>query len=379
MGDRAWHRSAAVGSGLFSAALVLLLADYLVSSRVLPKPEAEVEWVPAAERPYLRGDLGWYELKRSFQGRDYWGRLVFPVRTDELGFRRNDADVRKDGPARLIVLGDSFAFGMNGAWADTFVGMYDLAASGRVLNAAVPSYSPTPHLYRYQRALESGALSRPHTVVIALDISDVHDEAGVWVDADPHPANRRALQHDAGMVAEARAAFDATWRGRMRDRFRFSQSIYHYLRYSVLRIPNPAVFDQAKSRFTWDGWSDLDRTPGALAGFSPLGVQGGLDRIAAKVELMTALARTSGSRVYLLIYPWPAQVRYPDRFSWSAFAADVCARAACAGVIDTIPGFRAYARNHPGWYDELYVNGDVHFSIAGNRMVFEALASVLRP
>lgn len=375
-----WARRAlAVLGGAAAGLLIFLFADYALSSSVLPEPTADVEWVSAAERPYLRGDHGWYELKRGFRGRDYWGRDIYDVRTDEHGFRADEERQDKPGKAGVIFLGDSFTYGLNGPWAQTFAGMYDRAVPMRIANAAVPSYSPTPYLYRYRRALAEGALQQVHTVVVALDISDVHDEAGVWADGETYPSNLRAVPADAALVAARRQEAAASPRGRMRDRLRFSNAVYQYLRYSLLAIPNPMVFDQMKARFTWDRWDTLDATPAALTGFQPLGVRGGLDRIAAKLEAIVALAHANQATALVLIYPWPAQLRYPDTFSWTTFVEESCQRAGCDGVIDTIPAFRDYARENPRWYNKLFVKGDVHFNAEGNRMIFDALIRRLPP
>ena len=373
------RRGLTIAAGALAGLILAVLADFAISPIVLPEPNAGVEWVGAAERPYLLRDDGWYELKRDFSGRDYWGTAIYAVKTDEYGYRTNERGPAKSGLADTIVLGDSFAYGINGPWADTFAGMYDLASARRILNAAVPSYSPTPYLHRYREALDRGALTPAHTVIVALDISDVHDEAGVWIDGADHPKSLRAVNDDMGLVGEVRAAAAAGWRGRLRDRLRFTGEIYRYFRYSVFRIPNDGVFDQMVSAFTWDDWARLDATPAAITGFSPLGVAGGLDRITRKVADIVTAARAVDSRVYVLIYPWPAQLKHPSTFSWPGFVAEVCERAQCAGVIDTFPAFEAQAKADAGWYDDLYVSNDVHFNRRGNRLIHEELARVLPP
>lgn len=372
------HRLIAIALSIAAAGVLFLAADYLVSARILPEPNTPIELVKAVERPFRQGADGWYDLKPDFRGRFAWGDGIYDVRTDAFGFRADEERGDKAGQASVIVLGDSFAYGMNGPWSETFVGMYDRSVDARIANAAVPSYSPTPYLHRYKQALAAGALRRPHVVVIALDVSDVHDEAGVWIDGDEHPKNLRAINNDMSLVGAQRGAVAATAAGRLRDRLRFTGSIYQYLRYSVLGIPNRGVFDQIKSSFTWNDWRRLDETPAAITGFSPLGVAGGLARIAAKVEAIVQLAHSTQSTVLVLIYPWPAQLQHDDRFSWSAYVSDTCKRASCDGVIDTIPAFRAYAQSHSNWYRALYVSGDVHFNREGNAMIASALAEALR-
>lgn len=365
-----------MGLGLLSGIALFVLVDVAFSKYLIRLPDEIVEWVPAAERPYQARDHGWVELKRNFRGRDYWGADIYDVVTDEYGFRIDGRSEPKSGAASTIFLGDSFTYGINGPFDQTFVGMFAAAAPARVLNAGVPTYSPTAYLHAYTTALAEGALTPQHDVVLMLDISDVHDEAGVWIDGDQHPESLRAVNNDVGLVADERAAMDSTLRGRLRDRLRFTRSIYALGRYGLLKIPNPVVYDQPKSAFTWQPWTGLDTLPGAINGFAPLGVRGGLDRIRHKVAAISALARQSGGRLTIGIYPWPAQLQHPSHFDWPAFVRETCQAAACA-VIDTFPAFRARAAANRSWYRELYVFDDVHFNAAGNRLVFDELARAM--
>ena len=262
-GLRAALRILAAGAGLVIGLALFVLVDFLVSGRVLPSPDAEVEWVTADERPYQRGEAGWYEMKRSFRGRDFWGAAVYPVRTDQYGFRVDEEGGEQARPADVVFLGDSFTYGVNGPWRETYVGMFASASPLTVANAAIPGQSPTAYLYRYKQALAEAALKPRHTVVVGLDISDVRDEASVWMDGEP-PVNRRNLTNARAALDSVIAANSATPRGRLRDRLRFTRSIYRYLRYVVFRIPDPDVFNQPSSAFTWAEWSRLDADTSAL-------------------------------------------------------------------------------------------------------------------
>lgn len=371
------NRWLAIGLGLLGALVLFVLVDVVFSKHVVRLPDEVIEWVPAAERPYLMRDRGWVELKRDFRGRDYWGADIYEVATDEYGFRIDGRAERKTGKASTIFLGDSFTYGINGAFEQTFSGMFASAAASRVLNAGVPTYSPTAYLHAYKTALAEGALLPSHDVILMLDISDVHDEAGVWIDGPEHPESLRIVNDDVGLVTEERAAHDASLRGRLRDRLRFTRAIYELGRYSLLKIPNSVVYDQPKSAFTWQPWTGLDTLPGAINGFAPLGVRGGLERIRQKAGAIVRLAGESGGRVLIGIYPWPAQLQHPSHFDWPGFARAICQDTSCAGVIDTFPAFRARVAANPRWYQELYVFGDVHFNAAGNRLVFEEVSRAI--
>jgi hypothetical protein len=160
------------GVGLF------FLADYFVLSHWLVDPDTVVVPPPSLADPFDHLDRGWYMLKPNLNATLGWGPETYPTRTDSHRFRVDDVAPRSDGAADVIFLGDSFTFGINGAWSTTFVGKFESASGSRVINAGVPSYSPTPYIFQYRRALAANLLKPRHTVVVGLDISDVLDEAG---------------------------------------------------------------------------------------------------------------------------------------------------------------------------------------------------------
>lgn len=351
--------------------MLFLLIDLAVGIHVLPEP-GEVEWVPAASRPYLQLDHGWYQLKPSFRGQDYWGSRIYDVVTDEHGFRVDDRRPIKPGPGQVIFLGDSFTYGVNGPSAETFVGMYDEASSVKVLNAGVPSYSLTPYLQTYRRALQQHALAATHDVILMIDMSDVEDEAAVWGDGPEHPVERR-IRDTTPPAGVPRVVARS-----VRDRLRMTHAVYEAIRYRLLRIPNAAEFDQYRSAFTWDDWAMLDQVPASHSGYAPDGVAKALDRVRDKIHAIGELASRSGGRVFVGVYPWPGQIVHAPHFDWPGFVRESC-RGVCAGVIDTFPAFAARAAADSGWYKALYIFNDVHFSEAGNRLVFEQIAAVVPP
>jgi hypothetical protein len=382
-------------AGVAIAASVLaiaaaVLADFAIS--LVWQPSG----APAIEKPYVARNHGWYELRPLFNGFDQFGPYVYPVETDAYGFRRKPG-AATPASSEVIFLGDSFVYGMNGAWEDTFVGMYADASGRRVINAGVASYSPTAYLYQYEKALAAGLLPRGHLVVVGVDVSDVQDEAGIWVDGESHPVKRsvataaatssgepRARPEDAitPSPVEVRTGGGMTWvdmKAAVIDRLPNTWRIYRFVRYDLLGWGRTSLIDLPRSAFTFADWHDLDATPAdpGLAGYGPLGVRGGLNRIEAKLLAIMARARAHDARVYLLIYPWPAQVARPDRFSWSSYMADVCRQGSCAGVIDVIPEFRQLAAGESDWLNTFYVSGDSHFSRAGNRVIANALARAL--
>lgn len=300
------------------------------------------------EKPYLSKDHGWYELKPNFSGFDQFGPFLYVVETNVQGFRKRP---NSSPPlvSDIIFLGDSFTYGVNGAWEDTYVGMFEKDTSLEVINAGVGSYSPSAYLYQYRKALTAGMLKNGHSVVVALDISDVQDEAGIWVDGELHPRKREEE------LVEGRATKHfPRWsdlKNLVNDNLPLTTITLKYVRTLLANQVTP-VHSLPRSAFTHANWDDLNSKNAyspALEGYAPLGVAGGLTKIEEKLKRIVVEGHSYNAKVYILIYPWPAQLTHNDKFSWSEYVANMCQNISCSGVIDTIPIFRAIALKQADW------------------------------
>lgn len=364
-----WVNFITVSLSIFVSALLFLIADFAFSRSILPEQQDMV--LPPEQKPYLEGDHGWYELKRDFVGSDSWGKKVYPVKTDHFGFRVNDRhDAVTAGDADVIFLGDSYTYGINGSWSETFVGMLEGKLERHVVNAGVSSYSPTVYLYQYQKALDAGILSQGHSVVVALDISDIQDEATRWESGSPHPI----LLSPPVKPGDSKPGFGE----KIKSRLMFTQRIAQYLRHHTgSDAPDTTIYDMPRSAFTWKSWDQLNQEiyPG---GYAPLGVSGGIQRTTSQLTELDKLVKQKKAKLYFLIYPWPAQIKHGmAQMDWERYVNDLCKKLACAGVINTFPVFRQIAERDSLWYKEYFIEGDVHFSTLGNSVVFGEIAKTI--
>jgi hypothetical protein len=328
------------------------------------------------KKPYLQLNNGWYELKSNFIGKDQYGPNIFPVMTNDYGFRKGP-NSPNGGKHEFIFLGDSFTYGINGAWNETFVGIFEAQTGKMVLNAGVSSYSPSAYLFQYKKALKNGALSAKHTVIVALDISDVQDEAAFWTwdqQNSMHPIKIGSHQsNEKGNQLTSQGL-----RKKFYNNFPLTSGMYKFVRYEFFANSSPPLLaetlSQARSSFTWQDWSLLDQNrPGDTPGsYAPLGVEKGLIKIEDALREIVNLANQSSSNVYFLIYPWPAQIVYQDKFNWSKWVQYQCLKLDCAGVVDTIPYFRRISKD-TNWYYDFYLIGDSHFNERGNQIIASQL------
>jgi hypothetical protein len=367
--------------------LLWLLFDFFVISALIKDQE---ESGKAASILY---DHGWYTLAPNAHATIRWGRDNISVCTDSNGFRIDCRSIAQPQLAEVLFLGDSFAFGEANQWEDTFVGIFERKTHYSVINAGVGSYSPTPYLWQYKRALSTGLL-RPHpTVIVSLDISDVQDEAAVWDDGPDHPIKQPMWMELCAKLECRTRSWDprqSALREFLSSQFLATRQIYRFFRdlsggHKNEPPPN-IVFDQLRSAFTWRDWSQIENgsniTYGVapinqLIGYRPLGVQGGLAKIREKLKSISVIAKENGSSLWILIYPWPAQLRYPSTvFDWERFSNELCAEIGCRGVINTFPSFRSQASGID-WYSKFFVWGDVHYNRVSNEVVADEIIAAM--
>ena len=356
-----------IGLSTIFALTLFLLFDFFLGAKIL---NFQDKTISLEEKPYLQGANGWYELKSKFNGYDQFGPRIFPVETSTHGFRVKPGSLELD-KYEMIFLGDSFTYGVNGPWEETFVGMFADETGLAVLNAGVGSYSPTAYLYQYDKFLKLNLLKSHHTLVLVLDISDVQDEAGIWIDGNPTPRYR-----DDDLKIKLQAFTEPSGlRKFFVERFPITRLIFRYVRHHFV-YTKKNVIDQPRSAFTYAEWSKLDLKRAYMPpneGYAPLGVEGGLVRVKEKIIQISKLAKKYDASFYILIYPWPAQLVYPSKFSWSSFVENLCTEISCSGVIDMIPIFADLVSDVKYSKKEFYVSGDVHFNENGNRVIANEL------
>ena len=320
---------------------------------------------------------GWYELKPNFDRQVYFtpGKLAYRVITDEHRFRIGPDESRcSDLCTDLLFLGDSFTFGVNGNWEDTFVGMVQSNTNGfNVINGGNGSYSVTPYNYIYRRYLRTRDSDSPHLVVIAVDLSDVIDEAGYWKAGVDHPVKYKWNLEWLRNRAERNSLRDTEWP--LKAYLPYTHSIFGYVKYTILRSDH---YIMNKVAFTYLDWNQLDKHY-PVEGFLPLGVSGGIAKVKSGLKKLVGEIEKHNGKAIFLIYPWPNQLVFEDtHFDWSEFISTICEEESCEGVVDLIPVMRQYKQSHPiDWYSDLYLTGDVHFNAKGNKLVAEEVLRFL--
>ena len=309
-----------------------------------------------------------------------WGKSSYPMFTNNLGFR--DDRVRDvpltDPKPRVLILGDSHAEGMT-AWEDTFVGriaanfpQYDF------LNGSMGAYSPSNYLNTARIVMEKGI--DVDDVIVFIDISDAQDEAALFRDKDgtgavTTPRGKAVVQGPYGK-----------WREYINKHFLITDDIVVFFERTAVRFGYYHLdrgegneFDQERGAWTYRKVSD---TLPFEAGYAPLGLERGIAKEKAKMDLLWQELAAHNIPISVVVYPWPNQIAHDSEDSrqvrlWRDWCAGKCKR-----FVSLFPAFFAIkaqcSRLETGcWYLDYFIFGDIHYNSAGNAIVADAVTKSL--
>lgn len=316
-------------------------------------------------------------LAPNFDGYDSFGELRYRLFTNVLGFK--DFAVR-DVPAipatrRILLIGDSFTEGIGMTFDESFAGLLYRSGQARAepiefLNAGVASYSPVIYYKKIKFLLESGL--RFDEVVALIDTSDVHDEATSYFCIDDDPQYRKLCGPEPQSQGNACDPTKLPVGG-----VHFLEE--HFAVTNTLRV----LIKRYVQTLTGERKAFILSQPGragwAIAGAMgdecpPLGISKGIARAKQNMGLLADLLAQRKIPLTVVVYPWPQQLVHdgPDNRQvrvWREFCVD-----RCKAFIDLFPTFFAEMKSNADWYERYFIIGDVHYSAAGNRLMFNALA-----
>src|SRR6266536_2933535 len=342
---------------------ILLFFDFVYSNLFYEVPRS----ARTADAQYHHG------LAANFSGYDAWGNS-YRLYTNSLGFKDGSARVVPliEDAHRVLLMGDSFTEGVGLPFDDTFAGLLyraGLNSSKQVefLNAAVLSYSPVIYYKKIKYLLEKGL--RFDEVVVFSDISDVKDEATQYfcIDEDPQYNVYCRLETAGSIVA------NGTRPRSLASNFTVSDRIRQTVKQAIHKWRHPTDLSNLLDSKRKGSWT----IPGFELAFQPLGLEGGIARSLSNMQKLADLLARHGIPLTIVVYPWPNQLFYDDRESRQAAIWRKFCSKNCKEFINLFPAFFVDKDAQEDWYARLFIDGDIHFSSEGHRLMFRELAKHL--
>jgi len=109
--------------------------------------------------------------------------------------------------------------------------------------------------------------------------------------------------------------------------------------------------------------------------YGKMGIEGGIAKALAQMELLYALASQHNIPSSVGVYPWPQQLLYDNEASRQVGVWKNWCVAKCRRFFDHSPTMFAYKREHPDFLRELFVPGDIHYNAFGNEVIARDLIS----
>lgn len=313
-----------------------------------------------------------------------WGGSTYPVFTNNLG--RRDQMIR-DIPLsisipRIVIVGDSFTEGPQN-WEYTFIAktakklpQYDF------INAGVRGYGPSTYYLLVKDLLIDKGLKFDE-VIVFIDVGDIHNEATYYKDNDDGSLTTsiEPRDHIYSHYGAVREAIRSKWFGTNKLVTAIERILIKVGFYSLPTKNRGDVFDDPMSAWTYKTETELAYY--APRGYLPLGVQGGINKAINKMNLLYNLLQEHSIPLSVAVYPWPAQLLHNEVNSrqvivwqeWSQFVG-------CKRFINLFPDFFAeknkFNKLFPGgWYEKLFIFGDIHYNEHGNEIISRHLEKEL--
>ena len=301
-------------------------------------------------------------------GKGYYPR--YKVITNSLGFRDSkvrEIDLKKKN--RIVFIGDSFTFGTLLDYEYTVPGLTDIYFREKgieVLNAGVPSYSPSIYYYKTKFFIEQG-LKFSHLVVF-IDISDIEDEAIIYVvdeqnqlaKSNVNPNHQRLRLQDKNLKTKFRDFLELN--------FNITYTFIKYIDDNFIdEISEKKFIDYIVSeKYIRDKWT-IDEN---VRKKYDVGIQKSI----YYMGLLKNLLDENDIKLTVVVYPWFSQIYHNDLEStqvkiWEEFSSKNYNQ-----FINLFPVFINNENEDLSVKDKIlknFIPFDVHWNKNGSKVVFE--------
>ena len=308
-----------------------------------------------------------YYLKENCYSKEKWIKKIisYDVYIDKNGFRYSGKK-NKNKDNVVAFLGGSFTYGLGHSYEKSFVGIINESKKNfNIINLGVPGYSPSVFTYQLKKLLDKNL--NPKKIFLVLDLIDVHNEASRW---EKSLNNKQPTMVYKTNVNKEKNNIENFKEQNFKGSRLIARSINNFFRSIRLKI-SESKEQSLKPGFS--GWGDfthrkIEDTNKKL--WEPFGFREGLRKIEKSYSKVSFLAKSINSEIYIILYPWPDTLEYGQKsFNWENFGTKLCKDISCTKLLNLFPDFLKIKNNDKNWLTYLYIDGDLHLTQAGQRII----------
>ena len=358
---------------LITTVLLFMFVDYgLTIFKMYPTNEKLSEVIIKGKKLRIQDKIFHHGFSPSHRGMQKWSNYLYEVCTDQHSFKISCSDFssKTEKYFDIAFIGDSFTEAIGMEYEDSFVGLF--AADNpelRVANLGVSSYSPSTYYAKLKYLLAEGYMF--DHIFIFIDISDIQDEAKYLLESE------RVVEYKENNWESKKNKASYDWVPNkfyydLKKNLKLSSIVYSLILYGEV---NPTSY-RIPARITRGEWTYNTKS---LA-YGLIGVSGAKEKSLNVMEKIYELLKGHDIKMSVGVYPWPNQI-FSDKLignqqsiMWETFCIDKCEY-----FFDVFKDFSGLVNSSSSLhvYNKYFILGDVHFSKAGNRLVYERINQTL--
>ena len=358
--------------------IIVLLFDLIISNIFFKKTsywhneDWEKYWWRVPSKIYH------HDLLPNIDKIEKWGGILETrIITNSMGFR--DKEIRKidkknKDKRRVLLIGDSFIEGAGVNYHDSFAGLLDkhLGNKFEILNSAVGSYSPSIYYKKINFYLDQGY--KFDQALVFLDLSDIYDELFIkfnenkeimtFTETKKQNIFKKIFYQIGNFLRENTVIFRFLYIAS--DKTEIVKN-YIKLKIKASKTFDKTFFETKRDDVMFYRMTHIDRGYWTFDQKTFNEIELGLKQSEKYLKKLFNLLNKNNIPSTLIIYPWPTQILYGDKFHqnyWLNFSNE--------NNINFLSLYKVFKSNdNRRFIFKNFIYGDIHWNKKGTELIFK--------
>ena len=354
--------------------VLLFVFDFFLGNKIISYQKNKYfnKYLQYADSSIENHEIWNHDFKKNFEGTDAYNQFKFKTCTNNFGFRVSCLD-KKDNKKNfdIAIIGDSFTESLGLNYEDSWLNFLEKQLPEKeIINLGVRSFSPSISYIKLKNLilLEDFYFKE---VFVQIDVADIENEALDYVLLNDSKVISKHTNENERLestnfknkeIKQKKIFFRL--KRILRDSFPLIYQSFFEIRYYNLPKPRYRYYKKYQTAsWTFNKseifWYDVD-----------LGVKNSLYAMSKIYELLDA----NDIKLSIILIPWPNQLLWDNVESEHVKIFENFCKNKCNNIINLYPAFFNYkdrldineAKKN---IKELYLLGDMHTSVKGNKLL----------